>query len=248
MTNWSVILNVLLLAGVVLAIARLMVVKRQVVRSRRVQPMPSAELLDMADDTIIAVRKIEPESTSAPELVLESGVEPMMGVDVSESASEGATAPAMEASNAPEGEPVSLLLFLLAKDQRQLAGYELLQTILAAGLRFGDGQLFHRHQFDNGQGPIICSLATATETGIFDLQNMGAFSVHGLCLFMEASGNPSIDEERLSIMLDTAKQLTEGLDTLLLDDARERWSEKSLARYRHMLQLTAEEEKEEVVI
>jgi cell division protein ZipA len=128
-------------------------------------------------------------------------------------------------------------MFLLAKENRQLAGYELLQTVLAAGLRFGEGHLFHRHQHPNGQGPVLCSLAAATPTGVFDLQNIGAFRVHGLCLFMQASGNPTIDAERFAIMLDTGKQLSEGLGTHLLDDRRQPMCDESIQRYYRLLNL-----------
>ena len=128
-------------------------------------------------------------------------------------------------------------MFLLAKENRQLAGYELLQTVLAAGLRFGEGQLFHRHQYSNGQGPVLCSLAAATASGVFDLQNIGAFSVRGLCLFMQSSGNPTIDAERFAIMLETAKQLSDGLDTFLLDEQRQPLTEASIARYQSLLNI-----------
>src|SRR3546814_532492 len=134
-------------------------------------------------------------------------------------------------SHADKGK--SLMMFLLAKENRQLAGYELLQTVLAAGLRFGEGNLFHRHQYTNGQGPVLCSLAAATVRGVFDLQNIGAFSVRGLCLFMQSSGNPTIDAERLTIMYETAKQLRDGLDTHLLDEYKQPLSEASVARYRN---------------
>ena len=130
------------------------------------------------------------------------------------------------------------MIFLLAKENRQLAGYELLQTLLAVGLRFGEGQLFHRHQNSNGQGPVLCSLAAATASGVFDLQNIGAFSVRGLCLFMQPSGHPAIDSERFSIMLDTAKQLSEGLDTHMLDEQRKPLSDASLKRYYQTLNIS----------
>lgn len=126
---------------------------------------------------------------------------------------------------------------MLAKENRQFAGYELLQTVLASGLRFGEGHLFHRHQFANGQGPVLCSLAAATATGVFDLQNIGAFSVRGLCLFMHASNNPNIDAERFSIMVDTARQLSEGLDAYLLDDQRKPLTEERITRYCHALNI-----------
>ena len=134
------------------------------------------------------------------------------------------------------------MMFLLAKENRQFAGYELLQTVLAACLRFGEGHLFHRHQFANGQGPVLCSLAAATATGIFDLQNIGAFSVRGLCLFMQTSGNPSIDEERFSIMLETARQLSDGLDAHLLDNQRKPLNDERLAHYYRLLKIEQIEE------
>jgi len=218
MTNWSVILNVLLLIGVVFAIVRMINMKRGVKMPRRFEPSFSHDVADDGMDDIIAVRKLEPEAKPA--------IEPQPEVQIIKN---------------KQAEPVSLVLFLLAKEQRKLAGYELLQTILATGLRFGEGQLFHRHQFESGQGPVVCSLATATADGTFDLQNMGAFSVHGLCLFMETSESSSIDLERFSIMLDTAKQLSEGLDTYLLDDERKPWSDNSLERYHRLLNLEHEE-------
>lgn len=135
----------------------------------------------------------------------------------------------------PDSAP--LMMFLLAKADRQLAGYELLQAVLSAGLRFGEGNLFHRHQHSNGQGTVMCSLAAATDKGVFDLQNIGAFTVRGLCLFMHASGNPGIDEERFDIMLDTAKTLSDDLDTHLLDDRRQPLSDASIQRYHRSLNL-----------
>lgn len=222
MTNWSVMLNVLLLAGVVFAIVRMINMKRRTSspRARRFEPMLYEDVAPEYTDDIIAVRKIEPKLDVQPELITESKPTESKPTE----------------SKQEKAEPSQLLvLFLLAKEGRKLMGYELLQTILSVGLRFGEGQLFHRHQFTSGQGPVVCSLATATADGTFDLQNMGVFSVQGLCLFMETSGNANIDSERLSIMMETAKQLSEGLDTHLLDDRRKHWSETSLARYHDLL-------------
>ena len=243
MTNWSLILNVLLLIGVVFALLRMVKAKhREKVRRRmyRAEPIQA----DLQHDDIIAVRKLR--SADYPACDLEEKPAPISSTPAEPSVNTASQVLEVEtvkeeSSEPKETHPISLMMFLLAKDNRQLAGYELLQTILAAGLRFGDGQLFHRHQFSNGQGPIICSLATATASGVFDLQNMGAFSVRGLCLFMEASGNPSIDDERFTIMLETAKQLSEGLDTHLLDDERKPWSDGSLARYHRLLDIPSEE-------
>jgi len=216
--NWSVILNVLFLTGVIVAIVRMIRVKKDatkdVIKDDQPRIQPSLNLYPDKADEVIAVRKINQDLPS---------LKPTLA-----SVSSTILNPTKEIK---EHKAFSLMIFLLAKENRQLAGYELLQTILSVGLRFGEGHLFHRHQHPNGQGPVLCSLATATASGVFDLQNIGAFSVHGLCLFMEASGNTMIDMERFAIMLDTAKQLSEGLDTYLLDDQRQPWSEASEVRY-----------------
>jgi cell division protein ZipA len=241
-TNWSLVVNVILLVGVFIAIIRLLKARRQAKSSSPVHPSLGPQVFTPQDE-IIAVRKIDQ-------------VEKQQGPSVSPTLQ-----PVMEKKDRPnnptfaqstinmshvvvenalpiEDEPLSsLVMFLLAKENRQLAGYELLQTVLAAGLRFGEGHLFHRHQSPNGQGPVLCSLAAATPSGIFDLQNIGAFSVHGLCLFMHASGNSTIDAERFGIMLDTAKQLSEGLDTYLLDDLRQPLTDTSIKRYHQLLKL-----------
>ncbi|WP_045097575.1 cell division protein ZipA C-terminal FtsZ-binding domain-containing protein [Legionella fallonii] len=250
--NWSLILNVLLLIGVIVAIGRLMKARRQSLNPARYQPdlgptekAASKEAQSFNDD-IIAVRKVNRENSSSPDLGLGAETESEPVMQLFTKPVKNSQQPKLLPEDEPTIEykeepqivtPSTLMMFLLAKDNRQFAGYELLQTVLAAGLRFGEGHLFHRHQFSNGQGPVICSLAAATATGVFDLQNIGAFSVRGLCLFMQTSKNPIIDEERFSIMLDTARQLSDGMDAYLLDDQRKPLTEERIARYHRLLHI-----------
>jgi cell division protein ZipA len=232
-TSWSLGLNILLLIGVIIAISRMIKARRQNSDFVDYQPSIGTPTIPTNDD-IIAVRKVNLEP-----VIEEPAVQPILRPTPHIPATPSINRfEEEEKQPSVEHEPASsLMMFLLAKENRQLAGYELLQTVLAAGLRFGEGHLFHRHQSPNGQGPVLCSLAAATPTGVFDLQNIGAFSVHGLCLFMQASGNPTIDAERFAIMLDTAKQLSEGLDTHLLDDRRQPMSDASVQRYYRLLNL-----------
>lgn len=237
--NWSLVLNVLLLIGVFIAIGRMMKARRQ--NLNLVNDMPSVGKPENShDDAIIAVRKISSELEREQQVIQPTIRSSSLGMKPPASQpSIQSVSPCIEEGASVFGEePVSsLMMFLLAKENRQLAGYELLQTVLAAGLRFGEGHLFHRHQSPNGQGPVLCSLAAATASGVFDMQNIGAFSVRGLCLFMQASGNRTIDAERFSIMLDTAKQLSDGLDTYLLDDKRRPLSDESIQHYYRLLHL-----------
>lgn len=278
-TNWSLVLNVLLLIGVVVAIGRTMKSRR----SNLPMKMPQSPSIGQAEtsnyDEIVAVRKVSGTPIGDSFDIQQIKASERMGAhftqdgpsshnDIKASSTidnqcrqndnrpaervvikpviQPTTQPSLHAVRASEVvydsssnvESVSsVMMFLLAKEERFLAGYELLQTVLAAGLRFGEGHLFHRHQFPNGQGPVLCSLAAATPSGIFDLQNIGAFSVRGLCLFMQASGNSTIDAERFEIMLDTAKQLSEGLDAYLLDEQQKPLNDSSIQRYYRLLKL-----------
>lgn len=245
--NWSLILNVLLLIGVIVAIARLMKARKQSLSPEKYQPSlgqteKSSNEAPLYNDDIIAVRKVSRESSL--DMQIDDEPEPqILKKPVSKSAqpqlipNDEFKKELKEERESAAITPSTVMMFLLAKENRQFAGYELLQTVLATGLRFGEGHLFHRHQFANGQGPVLCSLAAATASGVFDLQNIGAFSVRGLCLFMQASKNPSIDQERFSIMLETAKQLSEGMDAHLLDDQRQPLTDEKIARYHRLLNI-----------
>lgn len=212
--NWSLVLNVILLLSVVAILTKMLKKKDPGILSLdEKKPI----LNDASTDDIISVRKVtldEPpvsaQSVPAPKPQLVSAAP---------------TTPSEK----------TLMLFLLAKPKRQLAGYEMLQTILSVGLRFGEEQLFHCHQNQNGQGPILCSLAAATPTGTFDLPNIGAFNAKGLCLFMYLSDSPTLDAERLDKMIETGQQLAEGLDTYLLDDERKPFTNETKTRYRRIL-------------
>lgn len=223
--NFSLILNVILLIGVVIAIGRLIKLRRRHDSVPTYQP-PLVKSEYQSFDDIIAVRKISAPILHEEDPALEkiSHPEPSHSNDNREEAfASDSVAPVM--------------MFLLSKDNRHFAGYELLQTLFAAGLKFGEGQLFHRHQYPNGKGPILCSLAAATSTGVFDLQNIGGFSTRGLCLFMQPSGNFTIDKERFGIMLEIGKQLSDELDALLLDDRKQPLTEDSIAGYQEQLTL-----------
>lgn len=263
--NWSLILNVLLLIGVIVAIGRLMKARKQGLSSERYPSSVSKAENSPYDaqpyhDDIISVRKVnkdislgcEPEvglndhalntstaKSQKPQLMPQE--KPQIASRIEKKVSAGICSKHEANTASSDHSSSTLMMFLLAKENRQFAGYELLQTVLASGLRFGEGHLFHKHQHINDQHAILCSLAAATSTGIFDLQNIGAFSVRGLCLYMSISNIPQIDAERFSVMLDTAKQLSEGLDAYLLDDQRKPLTKERIERYLSELQITSDE-------
>lgn len=128
-----------------------------------------------------------------------------------------------------------LIVFHVMANQKPFVGYELLQALLAAGLRFGEMNIFHRYQEQSGKGPILFSLASATEPGTFDIQNMGGFSSNGLSLFLRCSNNCGIDTERYELLVKTARQLCDDLDARLLDESFQPLSEKKVEQLRRRL-------------
>ena len=257
--NWSLMLNALLLIGVVIAIVRTVQTRRQQESHKIVKNMVGATTPCNTADEIIAVRKVGLDSQAIspiskpsiaiplrqPTVTPTQPFKPNLQMQKSASLQENSV-PAVPGTSTPAEtnsniSPESIMIFLLAKSNRQLAGYELLQAVLSAGFRFGEGGLFHRHQLPNCQGPVMCSLAAATPTGVFDLQNIGGFVVHGLCLFMQISGQRDVDAERFDVMLDTARTLSDSLDTHLLDELREPFSEQSIGRYHQRLMLNEEQ-------
>lgn len=202
--NWSLILNVLLLIGVFVAIGRIMSLKK----TKPTQETPKFEIKKQEKepfgDDIISVRRI---SGGDKEIIYAKG-------KVTPKPDKQEIEPETKVQEPGE----TIMLFLLAKKDQEFGGYDLLQIILSAGLRFGDGHIFHLHGTKNNES--LCSLAAATKTGVFDLQNIGAFSAKGLCLFMQASVDRELNQEKLEALFTTAKKLAHALDATLLDNNR----------------------------
>jgi len=117
--------------------------------------------------------------------------------------------------------PAPIITFnVMALEDRPFMGYELLQAILSVGMRYGQHQIFHRHQEKTGRGNVLFSLASMTRPGYFDLPNMGSFSTKGLSLFFKAD---SVEDPIAvyELMLQTAGQLVEDLGGHVLDERRE---------------------------
>ncbi len=106
---------------------------------------------------------------------------------------------------------------IFPKDDRPFAGYELLQTVLSSGLRYGPMNIFHYYSGAEGSSEILFSLAQATEPGTFNIQRMGGISCAGLTLFQQQKGNDSEKNAAYQQMLEVARQLAEQLEGELFD-------------------------------
>lgn len=132
-----------------------------------------------------------------------------------------------------------VVLYLMAPENQPYNGYELLQALLSAGLRYGKMQIFHRHEQKTGRGDILFSLASATSPGTFELPKMGGFSCTGLVLFFEAAKLKD-PRKAFEVMIDTAFQLAEDLGGEVLDDQRHELRDDKIAEIADSLGLSLE--------
>lgn len=143
------------------------------------------------------------------------------------------TSPTTEVSNVNYPEMINL--YLLAETDHPYTGYELLQELLSVGFRYGEMNIFHRHENKAGQGKILFSLASATAPGTFELSKMGSVSVPGLCLVMRPKKlkNPVAAYD---LMISSAQQLVEDLGGAILDETRRPLNQKTIDQTRELLQ------------
>jgi cell division protein ZipA len=94
-------------------------------------------------------------------------------------------------------------------------GRQLLELLLQYGLRFGDMDIFHRHEHPTGQGDILFSMAQAVEPGTFNIDSLSRDLVPGVSFFMSLPGKKST--LAFDLMTDTARRLAYELQADLLD-------------------------------
>lgn len=123
--------------------------------------------------------------------------------------------PARERKPLPDYQDI-IVINIMATPDKKFIGYDLLQALLSAGMRFGKMNIFHRHEEANGKGRPLFSLASATKPGTFDIHKMGAVSCVGLSMFMRLSDHDN-PLQVYDLMVKTATLLAEDLQGNLLE-------------------------------
>jgi cell division protein ZipA len=122
----------------------------------------------------------------------------------------------------PKPEPVEtevIVLSVVMNEGHLMSGAALLPSLLTLGMKYGDMNIFHRHEDNAGNGKITFSLANMMKPGTFDLDNMENFASQGISLFMTLpnAGDPF---EVFDQMLMSARQLAQEFHGQVLDDKR----------------------------
>jgi len=111
------------------------------------------------------------------------------------------------------------VIYVMAPKGEFFIGYELLQALQNAGLRYGARQIFHCYTDESDKTTLAFSVASAVEPGSIDMQEIGMYATPGLSLFMDAS---SVDSPELSYqwMKETAEQLADELGGVVRYDTK----------------------------
>ena len=132
--------------------------------------------------------------------------------------------------------PEVITLTVMSINSKPFIGYDLIRALEANNLHFGDMNIYHRHKYRNGKGPLYFSVASVTRPGTLDPKNLSVLSTPGLALFMQLD-NPKHDRIIFKQMLSTAHDLARALNGAVCDDRRVPLRESTIQGYNEKLNL-----------
>lgn len=125
-----------------------------------------------------------------------------------------------------------VMLMIVPGKEKIFSGSILLQTLFSHDLHYGDQQIFHRYSAvsETLDKPLF-SVASASETGEFDLHSMRENSYRGLVVFMEPSKHLH-PADVFDMMVEAAHNLAVDLQGKLLSSDQQPWSDEIAAKIR----------------
>jgi len=127
-----------------------------------------------------------------------------------------------------------LVINVLARDPGGFRGPALLQNILESGLRFGEMDIFHRHESMAGNGEVLFSMANAVKPGTFDLDDIDHFTTPAVSFFLGLPG-PRHPKQAFDVMVAAARKLASELNGELKDDQRSVLTAQTIEHYRQRI-------------
>lgn len=128
-----------------------------------------------------------------------------------------------------------LVIHIRAAKNEYFYGGDLLELILDNGLRFGAMDIFHRHAGEDGEGPILFSMANMVKPGVFDLHTFEEFSTVGLSFFLGLPTETGSYMQAFDVMLSTAQDIAEKLQGELKDENRSVLTKQTIEHYRERI-------------
>ena len=127
-----------------------------------------------------------------------------------------------------------LVINVISRDPAGFRGPALLQNILESGLRFGEMDIFHRHESMAGNGEVLFSMANAVKPGTFDLDDIDHFTTPAVSFFLGLPG-PRHPKQAFDVMVAAARKLSQELNGELKDDQRSVLTAQTIEHYRQRI-------------
>lgn len=127
-----------------------------------------------------------------------------------------------------------LVINVIARDPDGFKGPALLQNILESGLRFGEMDIFHRHESMAGNGEVLFSMANGVKPGTFDLDDIDLFSTRAVSFFLGLPG-PRHPKQAFDLMVAAARKLSSELNGELKDEQRSVMTAQTIEHYRQRI-------------
>ncbi|QGH44019.1 cell division protein ZipA [Pseudomonas veronii] len=144
------------------------------------------------------------------------------------------SAPRQSVNDQPAAEEV-LVISVICRDAAGFKGPALLQNILESGLRFGEMDIFHRHESMAGNGEVLFSMANAVKPGTFDLDDIDLFSTPAVSFFLGLPG-PRHPKQAFDVMVAAARKLSQEVSNgELKDDQRSVLTAQTIEHYRQRI-------------
>lgn len=203
--------------------------KRKLAPGEKPQPKPEVIKAPRSDRLREPVKKIRRQET---ELSQSEREEPSMSF--SAGADDEQQHQQYQAEDeTPQAEAVAnevLILYVLMPEGQDINGAMLLPSLLTLGFKYGEMNIFHRHQDSAGSGEVLFSLANMFNPGTFDLEEMDKLQTRGLSLFMTLPG-PGEALQNFNLMHNAAKKLAEEFGGQVLDGQRSMLTVQTVRHY-----------------
>lgn len=124
-----------------------------------------------------------------------------------------------------------VIIHIMAPDGGKLAGSELLELLLRAGLRFGPMDIFH---YRNSKGQLEFSLANCVQPGTLDPDGMAEMTTPGVTLFMQLPQRADLLTS-FEHMVEMGNFLAQHLKAEMLDENHSTVTPQRVEHYRERL-------------
>ena len=194
--------------------------------------------LDEEDLPSLSARELNRRRTGEPQqgdlnLGVEEPVATLLNPVDDEPAATAANPSKDSSKQLPPVEEV-LVINVIAREEDGFKGPALLQNILESGLRFGEMDIFHRHESMAGNGEVLFSMANALKPGTFDLDDIEGFSTRAVSFFLGLPG-PRHPKQAFDVMVAAARKLAHELNGELKDDQRSVLTAQTIEHYRQRI-------------